>query len=130
MGYGVACVVSDVEDETISTAGVVRATGDESFGLRNPTCRLEEVGKKLAMCVVQFIGIPEMYARNDEDMCRSLRIDIAKRVALVGGDHFFGWDLSCDDPAENTAGIHLQQHRTITSKASLCAGLGPQEDTP
>ena len=82
-----------VEDDAVAAVG-------EPLGLRNLVSLGRHLGQQPSIRAGQRGQVRVVVPGDDQDMRRSLRVDIAKRDRAVTLSHSFRWDITRDDLAE------------------------------
>lgn len=84
------------------------ATVGDALLLGNRDRQPQQIGDHRLVACPEIAQRREMTARHDQDVCRSLRLEIAKGDAMFALGDELGAQLAPDDLAENAIGIVAQ----------------------
>jgi len=73
----------------------------DAFALSNLDGKLEELSSQGPIIRAELVERPDMAARNNEDVCRRLGMDVAKRYSIVRLGNELRSELSPDNFAKN-----------------------------
>jgi hypothetical protein len=97
VGHALTALFSSVDHRSVS------GRGDSLL----PRKRDREHRELAGDCsVAEVIQRRHVLLRDDENVYRSLRHEIAKGEAVAGVGDYLGWNLAVNDPAENALFIH------------------------
>ena len=109
-----------VEDDPVAAV-------PEPLGLRHPVGLERHLGQQPGVGAGQRGQIRVVVPGDDQDMRRSLRVDIAKRDRAVTLSHSFRWDITRDDLAEEA--VCHGGNRSLTGDNSPHMGPMPSSRT-